>query len=79
VRIIRPYVDADLSACCDVIRLAFEDEDGMNDAARAFARSMNVPSAIHRELGAAYTLGAEEQHRVCGVGCLKLIQSRGST
>jgi GNAT superfamily N-acetyltransferase len=70
MRIIRPYLETDASVCADVINLASEHEDGMNDAARSFLRAKNTPSGIHRELGAAYTLVAEEDGQVCGVGCL---------
>jgi predicted N-acetyltransferase YhbS len=71
MRIIRPYAEIDASACGEVINLAVEREDGMNDAALAFVRAKNTSSGIHRELSAAYSLVAEEGGRVCGVGCLR--------
>jgi GNAT superfamily N-acetyltransferase len=67
---VRRYRSADAAACCLVINRAVEEMDGLNDAARLFIPTRNIPDVLNAELVGYYTVVCEVEEVCVGVGAL---------
>lgn len=67
---VRLYRADDATACCAVINAAIQEMDGLNDAARLFIVTKNVPTVLDAELCPLFTVVVEFNAEVVGVGAL---------
>ena len=67
---IRQFAMSDAQACCIVINAAVVDMDGVNEAARRHIVSANTPERLGHDLAQWFSLVAEHDGTVVGVGAL---------
>ena len=68
--IVRVFESADAARCCDIINTCVHTMDGLNQAAREYLYVKNTPAALAHELQHMFSLVAEDQGVVVGVGGL---------
>ena len=67
---IRAYTSSDAARCCEIINHCLPQLTDMNQAARNWVRTKNVPSILHAELDNFFTVVLAESDCVVGLGSL---------
>ena len=67
---LRAFEKKDSQQCCDIINEGIRTMDGLNEAARNFIYAKNQPEILFQELNSFYTIVAEEDEKLLGLGAL---------
>lgn len=68
--LVRRFSSSDAQSCCDVINSCVPSMKGLNQAARFYLLTKNVPADFIVDIGASYALVAELHRQIVAVGAL---------
>ena len=68
--LIRRFASKDAQSCCDVINSCVPSMAGLNQAARFYVLSKNIPSDFIADIGNTFALVAELHRQIVAVGTL---------